>query len=229
VATEAARYLAKARESLASAEADLEAGRHNSAANRAYYAAFQAAVAALIHTEIRPQTGSWQHRFVLSQFSGKLVRRRKLLSADLPATFDRLFRTRIVADYEANSVSPASVSRSVRGAHQFVAEVEAMINTKMFRDASAQYETEYETAQANLERAEALVKELQETIMAAVPTAELSLIRLGPTDYRMHALVATEDEEEAVHQALGCRTTDILIEDDIWIVVLVTKPWEDNG
>lgn len=41
-------FLLKARESLASAEADLKAGRFNSAANRAYYAAFQAAVAMLV-------------------------------------------------------------------------------------------------------------------------------------------------------------------------------------
>jgi uncharacterized protein (UPF0332 family) len=39
--------LAKARESLASARADLEAGRLNGASSRAYYAMFHAARAAL--------------------------------------------------------------------------------------------------------------------------------------------------------------------------------------
>ena len=71
--TEAERYLAKARESLASARANVKARRYNSAANRGYYAAFQAAVAALIHAGIRPDDDDWGHRFVMSQFSGKLI------------------------------------------------------------------------------------------------------------------------------------------------------------
>jgi uncharacterized protein (UPF0332 family) len=229
VATEAARYLAKARESLASAEADLVAGRHNSAANRAYYAAFQAAVAALVRADIKPKTGNWQHRFVLSQFSGKLVRRRKLLSAVLRRHFDDLFRTRIVADYEPDKVSARTAGRSHRAAKQFVAEVEAMIDTKMFREASARYESEFRDAQANLDNAEVLIHELQETIVNVAPSAKISLIRLGPTDYRMHAVVETEDEEDAVRDALGSRTTDILVEHDVWIVVLVTAQCGDSA
>ena len=65
--TEVERYLRKARESLASAAADVRAKRHNSAANRSYYAAFQAAVAALIHAGIQRPAATWQHRFVTSQ------------------------------------------------------------------------------------------------------------------------------------------------------------------
>jgi uncharacterized protein (UPF0332 family) len=45
---EGAAFLAKAQESLASAEADFAAGRLNRCANRSHYACFQAAVAALV-------------------------------------------------------------------------------------------------------------------------------------------------------------------------------------
>ncbi|MEO8457072.1 MAG: HEPN domain-containing protein [Chloroflexota bacterium] len=78
MATEHERYLRKARESLASAQADVRARRSNSAANRAYYAAFQAAVAALIQHDIRP-TGNWEHEFVANRFSGKLVWRMNII------------------------------------------------------------------------------------------------------------------------------------------------------
>src|SRR5439155_542520 len=82
--------LRKARENLASAEADLSAGRLNSAASRAYYAAFQAAVAALIEQGISPRGESWDHKFVISEFSGKLIRRRKVVSGRLTGTLDVL-------------------------------------------------------------------------------------------------------------------------------------------
>jgi uncharacterized protein (UPF0332 family) len=41
-------YLAKATESLLTAESEFANGRYNSCANRCYYACFQAAIAALI-------------------------------------------------------------------------------------------------------------------------------------------------------------------------------------
>jgi uncharacterized protein (UPF0332 family) len=41
-------YLAKASESLLTAESELVNGRYNSCANRCYYACFQAAIAALL-------------------------------------------------------------------------------------------------------------------------------------------------------------------------------------
>ena len=62
---EARTYLTKAVESLTSAEIDFAAARYNSCANRAYYACFQAAVAALLVAGIRPASprGEWSHEF----------------------------------------------------------------------------------------------------------------------------------------------------------------------
>ena len=49
--------LIKARESLAGARSEYEQSRYNNVANRAYYACFQAAVAALNDAGIRPLGG----------------------------------------------------------------------------------------------------------------------------------------------------------------------------
>jgi len=124
VQAESRLFLAKARESLASAEADLQAERFNSAANRAYYAVYQAAVSLLIWHGIRPRGRSWEHRFVMSEFSGKLVARRKVVSGQLSGKLELLFTTRLVADYDQESVSRRQADRAVREARHFVAQSE---------------------------------------------------------------------------------------------------------
>jgi HEPN domain-containing protein len=50
-------YLTKAEESLRGAESEFTQGRYNNAANRCYYASFQAAVAALHHVSVAPRGG----------------------------------------------------------------------------------------------------------------------------------------------------------------------------
>src|SRR5215471_6913893 len=65
-------YLAKAAESLQTAESEFANGRYNSCANRCYYACFQAAIAALLAEGIRAR-GQWSHEFVQGQFVGVLI------------------------------------------------------------------------------------------------------------------------------------------------------------
>ena len=67
---ERAEHLAKARENLTCAEAELAAGRYNTCASRAYYAAWHAAVAALIESRERPTGVLWSHEFVIGRFAG---------------------------------------------------------------------------------------------------------------------------------------------------------------
>jgi len=50
-------FLNRAQESLEGAESEFASGRYNSVANRAYYACFQAAIAALDLADIRPPDG----------------------------------------------------------------------------------------------------------------------------------------------------------------------------
>jgi uncharacterized protein (UPF0332 family) len=126
VRPESKDYLAKSRESLASAEADLEAGRFNSAASRAYYASFQAAIAALIEYGIRPRGRSWEHRFVMSEFSGKLIARRKVVSSALGGKLELLLTTRLAADYGQRGVSRRYAGRSVQQARAFVQQADLL-------------------------------------------------------------------------------------------------------
>jgi len=123
VTPDAEAYLRKARESLASAEADVKAGRYNSAANRAYYAGFQASVAILVENKIGPRGDSWDHRFVMSQISGKLIRRRKTLPTRLTGTLESLLRRRLRADYRPIMISKKDARESVIRARDFVTTV----------------------------------------------------------------------------------------------------------
>lgn len=61
-------HLAKAREALQGAESELANRRYNNAANRAYYACFHAAIAALIDADIR-SSERWEHDFVQARFA----------------------------------------------------------------------------------------------------------------------------------------------------------------
>lgn len=97
-------YLAKAEESLTSAEDDFAKGRFNSCARGAYYALFQAAVAALLHEGHGPRA-EWEHAFVAARFSGVLVYRRKLYPAEFRTSLHDGFQIRARADYKAAPVS----------------------------------------------------------------------------------------------------------------------------
>ena len=86
--------LAKAAESLLTAESEFDHGRYNSCANRCYYACFQAAIAAMLREGIRPpgSSGHWGHEFVHAQFVGVLINRRKRYGPEL---------RRIIADNQS--------------------------------------------------------------------------------------------------------------------------------
>ena len=118
-------YLAKAAESLASAEADFAGGRFNSCANRAYYACFQAAVSALVRAGIgpSPRDRRWRHDAVQALFAEQLINRRKLYPSGLKDSFDRLVTLRHTADYRPDVVTEAQASRAVRRAREFVGGV----------------------------------------------------------------------------------------------------------
>ncbi|MDO8614538.1 MAG: HEPN domain-containing protein [Dehalococcoidia bacterium] len=121
------RYLAKARESLASAQADLGAGRANSSAARAYYAAFQAAVSMLIAEGVHPRRGNWDHKFVMTEFSGRLVSSRRIISSRFRNTLQTLFDVRVIADYQERDVSRTQARRAVRAASELLGEIESKL------------------------------------------------------------------------------------------------------
>lgn len=118
-------FLSKARESVAGARAELEAGRFNNSANRSYYAVFQAGIHALILEGVRvPGGGSeWSHPFVDAQFSGLLVNRRHRYETSLRNVIGDNRKLREDADYTTGSVSAIRASRALQRAERFVATV----------------------------------------------------------------------------------------------------------
>lgn len=120
-------YLIKAQESLRGAESELFARRFNNVANRAYYAAFQAALAALLDASVRVQNdrgGTISHQAVQSKFAGILISRRKLYSGNLARVLSDLLRVRILADYRPNRLSKVRATRALGKARSFVSAVE---------------------------------------------------------------------------------------------------------
>ena len=221
--TEAERYLAKASESLASARADARARRYNSAANRAYYAAFQAAVAALIDAGVRPANDDWSHRFVMGQFSGKLIRRRKLLPSALRSTLGALFDRRVTADYSAEDVSARDAGDSVKRADRLVVAVSAAAGRRSVREAEPVYGSErVKTDRAIKAKAKELIEEVKQTILRAYPDREFKVVEFGPKDYRL-IVRGGKGDLFGIHKALDGLTTDILVDHDIWIVILAER------
>jgi len=218
--TDAQRYLAKARESLASARADVRARRYNSAANRAYYAAFQAAVAALINAGIRPANDDWGHRFVMSQFSGKLVRRRKLLPGAFRRTLNNLFDRRVKADYRTVATSRRTADDSAKQAVSLVERVAKIGGSRGIAETNAEDEGRtMPTARETRKKARGFIDEIKGRLIEAFPDCEFRLIERSPKDYRLIVQGSFRDDVD-VQDVLDGRTADILVDHDIWIVIL---------
>jgi uncharacterized protein (UPF0332 family) len=119
-------YLGKAYHCLAGAELALAHGQYNNAVNRAYYAAFQAAIARLIAAGVRPATPRyWGHEFVLREFCGlHPLRLDDPLEACGPAALKALQDARLKADYDVELIGEATAHRAVALARAFVGAVE---------------------------------------------------------------------------------------------------------
>ena len=85
-------WMVKATENITAAQLCFEKRLFNASVNRAYYAMFQGAIAALIKHRFQPSGGLWKHDFVHAQFSEALIHRRKIFHsklADTPLTVMR--------------------------------------------------------------------------------------------------------------------------------------------
>jgi uncharacterized protein (UPF0332 family) len=118
-------FFEKALESLAGAESEFANDRFNNAANRCYYAMFQAAIVALTRAGVTPRgrEGQWSHAFVPAAFDGELINRRTLYPASLRGSLNRTYKLREKADYQQAVVSRTEAARAVRRAQEFVAAV----------------------------------------------------------------------------------------------------------
>lgn len=113
--------MAKAVQALESAKLLLDAGDADGASNRAYYAMFDAARAALLTLGL--DVGK-THKGVLSAFSDRLVK-----NGPIPKEVGRLLKHaetfRYVADYEGDPVELGDARQLVQQAETFVAAVRA--------------------------------------------------------------------------------------------------------
>ena len=125
-------YLAKAQQNLVVAELASQAGHYDACCSRAYYAAFQAAVTALWVEGIRPPREvdrTLSHKAVQSEWSGRLVYRRKLYPAELRSTLQWLYHRRLEADYNAEPVTERAARGATLRARQVVTAVAQRLHT----------------------------------------------------------------------------------------------------
>ncbi len=111
-------FLNKANENLIAATLLFENELYNALANRAYYAAFQAAVAALANIGI--ETVSHSHKATQAHFAAELIKRRKIYPSHLKSYLRNLIDVRNDADYEQKSVSKKVALRQLKKAKEFV-------------------------------------------------------------------------------------------------------------
>ena len=118
-----ATYLAKASESLLTAESEFDSGRYNSCANRCYYACFQAAIAAMLREGIHASGDLWTHTFVQSQFTGQLINRRHRYPTTLRSSLTDLQLLRRRADYSTDLITHTEANRGLRRSREFVTAI----------------------------------------------------------------------------------------------------------
>lgn len=89
---------------------------HNASSNRAYYAAFHTALAALYAIGIEPRT---DHKAVQIMFSDNYFKRKKVLSSKYKGYLKELQRIRNIADYQ-NGVTKKDANSQLKKAKEFV-------------------------------------------------------------------------------------------------------------
>ena len=114
-------FLQKAEENLHIARVAFDQTAYNASVNRSYYASFQAAVAALA-TEGLKKKGH-PHDWVQAQFSGVLIRQRKIYSSALKSYLVDMLEQRENADYSEMMISKADARLQLKQATEFVTSI----------------------------------------------------------------------------------------------------------
>ncbi|MCP4350936.1 MAG: HEPN domain-containing protein [Desulfobacterales bacterium] len=115
-------FFSKAEENLKIAQLSFEHDCYNACANRAYYAAFQAAIAALADKGIRSEKND--HAWVQSEFSLRLIKRKKIYPAKLkPYLLDMQF-IRNMADYSKENIGKKVARKQLSQATELIRIIE---------------------------------------------------------------------------------------------------------
>jgi len=120
-------YLAKALESLRGAESEYASRRYNNTANRAYYACFLAAVAAMAH-EGAGEDSKRSHSHMQVDFVSELIDRLQAYPREMRPVLKQAEDLRLKADYAVEAVSARGAARALTKARAFVGAVEARVS-----------------------------------------------------------------------------------------------------
>jgi uncharacterized protein (UPF0332 family) len=116
-----AEFFQKSQENLEAAQILFEQKLYNASANRAYYASFQTAVAALASQGVKSDKNS--HSWVQANFNGEFIRKRKICPGRLKSYLPDLLSVRNRADYKSESISRKAASKQLIKAEEFVKTV----------------------------------------------------------------------------------------------------------
>lgn len=111
-------YWTKAQENLESAELLLANDRYNACANRAYYAALQASIVALLDEGYTVE--KVDHALTQGDFVSKLIHRKKIYPQQIASHLDALRQAREDADYKLKMISEVRARRQVTHAIEFL-------------------------------------------------------------------------------------------------------------
>ena len=121
-------YLAKSTVNLTAAKRDFEHADYDPCVNRAYFAIFHAALAALIVlSDYRKRGKHWNHGDVAAQFVRGLIRRRKVLSRSQADILDELRALRHEADYNFVRTSRTNARQSLNRARSLIRQIKAVV------------------------------------------------------------------------------------------------------
>lgn len=119
----ARELLAKAAQASASAKLLLDAGDADGACNRAYYAMFDAARAALLASGAKVETEiARTHNGLISAFSLHLVKTGRV-PIEFGKSLNKAEELRLIADYKGDSIEQAAANWVVSEADRFVQEM----------------------------------------------------------------------------------------------------------
>jgi uncharacterized protein (UPF0332 family) len=122
-------YMSKAHRAVSSARLLLTDGDADGACNRAYYAMFDAAHAALLaaNPDLDPATLK-THRGLIAAVGERLVKAGRI-SADLGRSLNQVEQVRLLADYTGESIDLEKARWAIGQADRFIAEIGTLLTS----------------------------------------------------------------------------------------------------
>ncbi|MET3106029.1 uncharacterized protein (UPF0332 family) [Oxalobacteraceae bacterium GrIS 2.11] len=121
------KLMTKAERAAASAKLLLHAGDFEGACDRAYYAMFNAARAALIASGSQIQDDvARTHSGLISAFSLHLVKTGRI-PVEYGRTLNKVEELRLIADYKGDPIDPEKAEWAVDQAHEFILAIRTLL------------------------------------------------------------------------------------------------------